>query len=128
MLYVLTTSCAWYLLAKTFPPYSTVYYYFRQWRDDGTWKRVDDHLVQWVRVLEDHPSTPSAASLHSQSVATAIMVNEAVGYDAAKKSKGLQALYPSGHLRLVMKRQVGRSQRARTGRSQTTPPSSGERA
>lgn len=88
ILYVLTTSCAWYLLPKDFPPYSTVYYYFRQWRDDGTWKRVHDHLVQWVRVLEDHPSTPSAASLDSQSVPTAVMVNESVGYDAAKKIKG----------------------------------------
>ena len=88
VLYVLTTSCAWYLLPNDFPPYSTVYYYFRQWRDDGTWKRVHDHLVQWVRVLEDHPSTPSAASLDSQSVPTAVMVHESVGYDAAKKTKG----------------------------------------
>jgi putative transposase len=88
ILYVLTTSCAWYLLPKDLPPYSTVYYYFRQWRDDGTWQRVHDHLVQWVRVLEDHPSTPSAASLDAQSVPTAVMVNESVGYDAAKKIKG----------------------------------------
>ncbi|NET34056.1 MAG: transposase, partial [Cyanothece sp. SIO1E1] len=28
--YVLTTGCAWYLLPKDYPPYSTVYYYFRQ--------------------------------------------------------------------------------------------------
>ncbi|NET35844.1 MAG: IS5 family transposase [Cyanothece sp. SIO1E1] len=88
ILYVLTSSCAWYLLANDFPPYSTVYYYFRQWRDDGTWKRVHDHLVQWVRVLEAHLSTPSAASLDSQSVPTAVMVHESVGYDAAKKTKG----------------------------------------
>ena len=58
ILYGLTTSCAWSLLPKTFPPYSTVYYYFRQWRDDGTGQRVHDHLVQWVRVLEDHPCPP----------------------------------------------------------------------
>lgn len=68
MLYVLTTSCAWYLLAKTFPPYSTVYYYFRQWRDDGTWKRVDDHLVQWVRVLSKtipRPQVPPPSTLRA---------------------------------------------------------------
>lgn len=88
ILYVLLTGCAWYLLPQTFPPYSTVYYYFRQWRDDGTWKRVHDHLVQWVRVVEDHPSTPSAGSLDSQSVPTAVMVNQSVGYDAGKKVKG----------------------------------------
>lgn len=88
ILYVLTTSCAWYLLPNDFPPYFTVYYYFRQWPDDGIWKRVHDHLVQSVRVLEDHPSTPSAASLDSQSVPTAVMVHESVGYDVAKKTKG----------------------------------------
>jgi transposase len=30
ILYVLVTSCAWRLLPKEYPPYSTVYYYFRQ--------------------------------------------------------------------------------------------------
>ncbi len=34
--YVLVTGCAWSLLPKDFPPYSTVYYYIRQWRNDGT--------------------------------------------------------------------------------------------
>jgi transposase len=29
ILYVLATSCAWRLLPKDYPPYSTVYYYFR---------------------------------------------------------------------------------------------------
>lgn len=88
ILYVLMTGCAWSLLPKTFLPYSTVYYYFRQWRNDGTWKRVHDHLVQWVRVLEDHPATASAGSVDSQSVPTAVMVHEAVGYDAGKQVKG----------------------------------------
>lgn len=106
ILYVLTTSCAWYLLPKDFPPYSTVYYYFRQWRDDGTWKRVHDHLVQWVRVLEDHPPTPSAASLDSQSLPTAVMVSEAVGYDAAKKTKGRKRFTLVDTLGLLLSVQV----------------------
>ena len=86
--YVLMISCAWSLLPKDYPPYSTVYYYFRLWRDDGTWQRIHDYLVQWVRVLEDHPATPSAGSLDSQSVPTAVMVQQAVGYDVGKKVKG----------------------------------------
>ena len=48
ILYVLMGGCAWRLLPKTYPPYSTVYYYFRKWRDDGSWQRIHDHLVQWV--------------------------------------------------------------------------------
>ena len=86
--YVLTTGCAWYLLPKDYPPYSTVYYYFRKWRDDATWKRIHDHLVEWVRVAEGRAASPSAGSLDSQSVPTAVMVNKAVGYDGGKQIKG----------------------------------------
>jgi putative transposase len=63
-------------------------YYFRKWRDDGSWQRIPDHLVQWVRVGENRDLSPSAASLDSQSVPSAVMVDEQVGYDAAKKIKG----------------------------------------
>jgi len=84
----LGSGCAWRLLPKAYPPYSTVYYYFRKWRDDGSWKRIHDHLVQWVRVASEPFPSPSAASLDSQSVPTAVMVHESVGYDAAKKVKG----------------------------------------
>jgi transposase len=76
------------LLPHDYPPYSTVYYYFRKWRNDGSWKRIHDHLVQWVRVDQDREFSPSAASLDSQSVPTAVMIHEAVGYDAGKKIKG----------------------------------------
>ena len=86
--YVLVTGCAWRLLPKEYPPYSTVYYYFRQWREDGTWKRIHDHLVQWVRVMANRDSSPSAASMDSQTVPTSVMVNQSVGYDANKKRKG----------------------------------------
>lgn len=88
ILYILVSGCAWRLLPKEYPPYSTVYYYFRTWRDDGTWKRIHAHLVQWVRVIENRESTPSAASMDSQTVPTSVMVNQSVGYDAGKKIKG----------------------------------------
>ena len=35
ILYVLRTGCPWNLLAKDFPPSSTVYGYFRRWQMDG---------------------------------------------------------------------------------------------
>jgi putative transposase len=76
------------LLPHEYPPYSTVYYYFRKWCHDGSWKRIHDHLVQGVRVTEARDPNRSAASLDSQSVPTAVMVHEAVGFDAAKKIKG----------------------------------------
>lgn len=88
ILYVLVTGCAWRLLPNDYPPYSTVYYYFRKWRDDGSWKRIHDHLVQWVRVDANRNSNPTAASLDSQTVPTSVMVHQAVGYDGGKKIKG----------------------------------------
>ncbi len=88
ILYVLISGCSWRLLPNDYPPYSTVYYYFRKWRDDGTWKRIHDHLVQWVRVDANRESSPTAASLDSQTVSTAVMVHQAVGYDGGKKIKG----------------------------------------
>lgn len=88
ILYVLVSGCAWRLLPSEYPPYSTVYYYFKKWRDDGSWKRIHDHLMQWVRVCEDRFASPSAASLDSQSVPTAVMVEQEVGYDAHKKING----------------------------------------
>jgi len=86
--YVLMSGCAWSRLPSDFPPYSTVYYYFRQWKRDGSWKQIHDQLVEWVRVAEGHLPSPSAGSLDSQTVPSAVMLHEAVGYDAGKKLKG----------------------------------------
>jgi transposase len=88
ILYILVSGCAWRLMPKEYPPHSTVYYYFSKWRTDGSWKRIHDHLVGWVRVAQDREASPSVASLDSQTVPTAVMVSEAVGYDAGKKTKG----------------------------------------
>jgi transposase len=88
ILYVIVTGCAWRLLLKDYPPYSTVYYYFRQWRDDGTWEPIHDALYQQTRLAAHRLPSPSAASLDSQSVPTAVMVHEAVGFDSGKKLDG----------------------------------------
>lgn len=88
ILYVLVTGCAWRLLPKEYPSYSTVYYYFRQWRDDGSWKRIHDALFKQVRQAAGRDPSPSAASMDSQSVPTSVMVHKAVGYDNAKKIDG----------------------------------------
>ena len=40
ILYILVSGCAWRLIPNEYPPYSTVYYYFRKWRNDGSWKHT----------------------------------------------------------------------------------------
>jgi putative transposase len=39
--YVLKSGCPWRLLPRDFPPWKTVYDWFRKWRIDGTWERLN---------------------------------------------------------------------------------------
>jgi transposase len=60
---------------RDFPPWQTVYTYFRNWRKDGTWLYIHNRLREWTRIdIERHPS-PSEAIIDSQSVKTAAMVS-----------------------------------------------------
>ncbi|PSO58694.1 MAG: IS5/IS1182 family transposase, partial [Cyanobacteria bacterium QH_7_48_89] len=44
ILYVLRAGCPWRMLPSDFPPWQTVYGYFRRWRDNGTWQRIHRYL------------------------------------------------------------------------------------
>ncbi len=68
--YVVRNGCLWRDLPHDFPPWSTVYDYYRHWRIDGTWKRMHDALVRQVRKKEGKKPTPSAAIIDSQSTKT----------------------------------------------------------
>ncbi len=71
MLYLLRGGCAWRLLPHEFPPWGTVWTYFRRWRDDGTLDRLHDELRARVREAAGRDRQPSAGCLDSQSVKTA---------------------------------------------------------
>jgi|SRR5882672_9559266 len=68
--YVIRTGCSWRQLPHDFPPWQTVYYYFRRFKQDGTWKKIHDDLREKVRVKAGRKPTPSAAIVDSQSVKT----------------------------------------------------------
>ena len=70
ILYVLRNGCTWRALPHDLPPWGTVWWYFRTWRQDGTWARVHEALRPLVRQCADHAPTPSAAIIDSQSVKT----------------------------------------------------------
>jgi putative transposase len=70
IMYVLHNGCVWRALPHEYPPWPTVWTYFRRWRDDGTWQRVHAALHHQVREAAGRDPEPSAAVLDSQSVKT----------------------------------------------------------
>jgi transposase len=68
--YVLRSGCAWRLMPHDLPPWSTVYDYFRQWRIDGTWVRINTALREKLRTTIGRDAEPSAAIIDSQTVKT----------------------------------------------------------
>ena len=70
ILYVLRGGIPWRMMPHDLPPWGTVWWYFREWRLDGTWQRIHDTLQPRVREMEGREATPSAAIIDSQSVKT----------------------------------------------------------
>ena len=86
--YVLKSGCPWRLLPKDFPPWKTVYDWFRRWRIDGTWERLNAELRRRLRCRLGRDPDPSAGIVDSQSARTTGVGGQERGFDPAKQVEG----------------------------------------
>jgi putative transposase len=85
--YILRTGCQWRYLPKDFPPKSTVWRYFDEWRHNGTLDILHDLLRTKARTQEKPYAPRTTASVDSQSVDTT-SGGEQRGRDNAKNVDG----------------------------------------
>ena len=80
VLYILRTGCQWRYLPVDFPPKSTVWRYFDEWRHNGTLDEIHDLLRRKVRTAEKPYQPRTTASVDSQSVDTTSGGRETASY------------------------------------------------
>ncbi|QKZ14721.1 IS5 family transposase [Spirosoma sp. KUDC1026] len=88
ILWLLRTGCQWRNLPTEWPNWQTVYYYFRRWKQDGTFQRINMALNQLDRKQVGKKPFPSVLCIDSQSVKLAPMIWENRGIDANKRVNG----------------------------------------
>ena len=84
--YVMKTGCQWHFLPKDFPPFKTVYSFYKRAKDKGIWEKMLRDLVEKSRLHMGRHALPSYSLIDSQSVKTTSAA-EKRGIDGGKKDK-----------------------------------------
>ncbi len=78
----------WRAMPHDFPPWQTVYGYFRSWVRTGIWSAINHSLVQRERRGQGRSAEPSLIMIDSQSVKIAHKGGPERGFDGGKQVKG----------------------------------------
>lgn len=90
MCYVTRTGCQWRLLPLEYPPWQTVYWYFRRWTMDGTIEIAHQEIRKALRMRLGKNESASVGIIDSCSVRMNATSGMERGIDGNKKIKGLK--------------------------------------
>ncbi|MDR0965669.1 MAG: transposase [Myxococcales bacterium] len=81
------TGCQWRMIPKDFPPYQTVWSFYRRAKKSGLWTRLMKALIKLEREMRGRKADPSFSIIDSQSVKTMEPAEEQGG-DGGKRQRG----------------------------------------
>jgi putative transposase len=84
--YIMKTGCQWRFLPKGYPPWKTVYSFYKRAKDRNIWEVMMKGLVKKNRIKMGRNPNPSYSLIDSQSVKTTDCAQDR-GFDGGKKDQ-----------------------------------------
>lgn len=90
--YVVRSGCAWRLLPHDLPSWRLSYYSFMQWRQDGLWARLNEHLRGAVR-RQSEKKKPRVLRSSTRKALKWLTTPESVATMQARRSAGENGIW-----------------------------------